>query len=376
MAPLKPDLEYHPIPGASGTIQPRLPWLDWLKVLGMQIILFGHSGGDDLIPRFFSPINPKQLGVAFFVFATGFTLANEKRSGSRIVFQRYFDVAYLGLFLCVGLSLIEWVQHGDLLESNYLPYLMGINVFWENAFPANPTTWFAGMYLHLLSLWALLLRWIPLNGLSFLTILTMEILIRAQWMSMGRDYNAYMCVTSWLTVFLLGRLAGKHYDKLESSERTSRGLASIRSLPWLAAIAGAAFLIGHLALVQAIPIGHDNPFGRIPYGDRWTSALLTSADISLQYLFYTLIVVCLLLPAPESRLVRFLASNTLWVFLFHMPLRNWILGIYYPMFPGWSKQIANFFFFFVGLAIVSHFLRQLLRTDLVKERISRFLWKH
>ena len=55
------------------------PIIDWLKVVGMVLILLGHLVGkytNDLSP----PIYPKQLGVAFFLFAAGYSLARERRS--------------------------------------------------------------------------------------------------------------------------------------------------------------------------------------------------------------------------------------------------------------------------------------------------------
>ncbi len=54
--------------------QPRLPFIDWLKCLGMLMIVYGHaSAGTDLFAT--DPVHSKQLGVAFFVFATAVGLA-------------------------------------------------------------------------------------------------------------------------------------------------------------------------------------------------------------------------------------------------------------------------------------------------------------
>jgi hypothetical protein len=351
---------------------PRQPWIDWLKVAGMQLILFGHTGGESMLPRFFSPINAKQLGVAFFIFATAFTLTHEKRRGVRVVFERFFEVAYLGIFLCMVLSLIHWYTRGDLLESNYLPYIFGLNVYWENAFPANPSTWYVGMYFHLLCLWAVLLRWIPLNWVTLLIALGTEIFVRAGWLGLQRDYNAYMSVTNWISVFLMGRLAGEHASILDTAAPTSTA-ASQWGPPkasWPIAVLAATMLLGNHAIVQSLGITHSNPFGRIPTKSQLISALVTSTHITFLYLAFTAIVVCLLARAPENRSIRFLASNTLWVFLCHMPVRDWLTPYYYSLIPGWPRQIFNFFLFFVALAYTSKLVRWLLQVGRMKEWVA------
>ena len=69
----------------------RMSFIDWMKVVGMAIIVWGHTGSDALI-RPTEPFNPKQLGVAFFVFVLGFSLAKETRPRPQVVFNRLFPI--------------------------------------------------------------------------------------------------------------------------------------------------------------------------------------------------------------------------------------------------------------------------------------------
>ncbi len=56
----------------------RLPFIDWMKTLGMLVIIYGHAPAGGPV-GFTEPFNPKQLGVAFFIFVLGFSLAREYR---------------------------------------------------------------------------------------------------------------------------------------------------------------------------------------------------------------------------------------------------------------------------------------------------------
>src|SRR6478672_3451877 len=82
-------------PGVSPAA-PRLSFIDWMKTAGIVVIVVGHVAArtsDWMTP----PIYPKQLGVAFFVFVTGYTLAREQRPVWRVLFNRLFDVYVFGI---------------------------------------------------------------------------------------------------------------------------------------------------------------------------------------------------------------------------------------------------------------------------------------
>lgn len=356
--------------GLSATSSPDTyqSWIDWLKFLGMVIILGGHSGMDDLIGERFNPINPKQLGVAFFVLITGFTLANCPRSPFQTVVRRYSMVFVCGLLLAMLLSCVGLLQRGDISESNYLPFIAGLNTVWENAFPANPSTWYVGTYLHLLIVWAVLLRHFRPSWMLFLFLSVLEISVRAVWMTFHRDFNAYMCVTSWLPMLMAGLILGRNMSKNLAVPGGSHRPNLFKN-PWLPAVAGAllvVFLATWSQLVVYWEITKSNPFGRIPSSSAVVSSLVTSMAVSLQYAVYTAAILAIVFRLDCPQWVRFLSRHTLWVFLAHMPVRDWVTPLYYPWIePGWIRQMVNFLVLFVGLAWISEALMRWFRLPAV-----------
>ena len=107
------------------------------------------------------------------------------------------------------MSVVGLLAWADVSESNYLPFLVGANVL-LNDFPANPTTWYIGTYLHLLILWAVVLRGLPVTGRMLLLAAIGEILVRAILIGFAGLFPAYMLFSNWLTVLLLGLWAGQH----------------------------------------------------------------------------------------------------------------------------------------------------------------------
>lgn len=342
----------------------------------MGLILFGHTGGHALIPEAFNPILPKQLGVAFFVFATAFTLANEKRPPLQVIYNRFFEVAVLGILLAVLVSVVQYIRIGDLNESNYLPFLLGANVFWENAFPANPTTWYVGTYFHLLVAWAFVLRYLPSQWFVLPVILVLDIGTRAVFIHANRDSTAYMILTSWLTVFFLGTLAGR---RVAEGKLPLPGLAGPLSSAGMRRSVGISVLVcllaGWLTVVNYVGISQANPFGRIPAGSPAISSLATSASATAQYSCYTLLLLAIVYGLPAGRFVRFLSQNTLLVFLAHMPFRDLVTPLYYPWISnGWVRQLANFWVLFVLLAVMSVVLRRVLRLSASRVTLGRLLF--
>src|SRR5262245_7375136 len=128
----------------------RLLFIDWMKSLGILVIVYGHVAAAT-VDHLFPPIYPKQFGVALFLFALGFSLAHEERSSAQVLFNRLFNIYLFGLAFAVIMSAVAYVQLGRLSLSNYLPFVLGANVLFDN-FPANPTTWFIGTYIHMLLL--------------------------------------------------------------------------------------------------------------------------------------------------------------------------------------------------------------------------------
>src|SRR4051812_10234200 len=123
---------------------PRLAFIDWMKSLGILLIVYGHvsATADHLVP----PIYPKQLGVAFFLFTTGYALAREVRPGRVVLFNLLFIFFLFGIPFPLLLTGINYLLLSNFTETNYLPFLLGFTVPFDN-FPANPTTWYIGTYI-------------------------------------------------------------------------------------------------------------------------------------------------------------------------------------------------------------------------------------
>jgi peptidoglycan/LPS O-acetylase OafA/YrhL len=89
----------------------QLPFVDWLKCLGILLIVTGHVAArpfNHLAP----PIYPKQLGVALFLFVLGFGLANETRARRAVLFNRLFDLYLYALPLALIISAFAHVVSG------------------------------------------------------------------------------------------------------------------------------------------------------------------------------------------------------------------------------------------------------------------------
>jgi fucose 4-O-acetylase-like acetyltransferase len=349
----------------------REAWIDWMKVIGMALIIIGHTGGQNLLPSFTSPFNPKQLGVVFFVFVTGYSLARSVGNPVKTVFSRYFEVGLFCLCLAVVNSVFQWFRIGDLQESNYLPLILGINVL-DNGFPANPTTWYVGTYLHILVAWWLVFRKWTVSFSTLAVSLITEVVIRWAVIHSGRDFTAYMLLFNWMTVFLAGQYFGQR--SLPSLD----GVAS-HELSRHQFRASTLFLIAMLALwpvlAHRIGITNVNPFGRIPTPSPYLSELLTSLSVSYLYLAYAVPLYLIFSKFPNSSLVEFLANNTLIVFLAHMPLIYVTRPILYQAIPiDWLRLPVNLLLFFGVIAVVSHLLRRAMRAEQIKRAVVERLF--
>jgi hypothetical protein len=202
-------------------------------------------------------------------------------------------------------------------------------------------------------------------------LLGVEILVRASWMSVNRDFNAYMILTSWMTVFWMGTALGRRFVSDPTLPLSPPLSPALRRC--LAVVGCVAMMGGWLWLVERLGIDKSNPFGRIAIGGTATTAITTSAAVTLLYVVYTILIIGILFGLPAGRFVRFLSQNTLLVFLAHMPVRDWVTPLYYPLLPdgrmpgGWWRQVANFFVLFVGIALVSEALRRGLRIARLRE---------
>lgn len=322
----------------------RLPFIDWMKALGMGLIVFGHVVGGPsnfLTP----PIYQKQLGVAFFLFVTAFTLARDIRPARQIVINRLFEILLIGGLFALVSTIASLAAGGRGQPSNYLPLLFGANVA-LNHFPANPTTWYIGTYIHVILAWVAGVRHLRVTPALIAVVLLAEIVVRAGLWTAAGGFVAYMALTNWLTPFLLGVYAGRRPDAAPASG-------------WSLAAAGLAVAAPLVAGLLVWPFDTDFPF-RAPLAVSTLSRLAASAGVSLLYTGATWLVFRGASALGRSRAVEFLSAQTLVIFVAHMPL-------YYLLFPlvsGWSREaraVPLMLLCYPGLALAGAALYRWLR---------------
>jgi fucose 4-O-acetylase-like acetyltransferase len=320
----------------------HLPFVDWMKAAGIALIVYGHvsATADHLIP----PIYPKQLGVAFFLFSTGFMLARETRPGREVLFKRLFDVYFFGIAFALIMSAIIYALKADLNESNYLPFLLGINVVF-NDFPANPTTWYIGTYFHFIVLWVFALRGLRVRPWMLALSASVEIAARAGLAESAGLFVAYMAVPNWMTVFLLGLYYGQRVDETEGSG----------PLPFLGGLV--ALVVACRLILGPWVIDYSFPFMTLDLGPRPIGLAARSACVSIVYLSFTWVAYQAARRLPRSRSVRFIACNTLIIFLVHMPIYYVLSGPLARWTTHYGLRVAiQFAANFFGLAILSEII--------------------
>lgn len=323
----------------------------------MAAIVFWHVApyGINHIP----PIYPKQLGVAFFFFAAGFSLARERRSAGRALYNRLFEVYLFGIGFALFMSAVTFAVIGDLNESNYAPFVLGVNVVLDS-FPANPTTWYIGTYLHAMLLWALVLRRLRVRPWMLVATCLAEVALRALLIETRGLFVAYMALSNWATVLLLG-----YYYGQSESEATVRESPA----PWLIGSALALWVWWWVSGPWVSSLSF--PFMTIAADHGAAGVLAESAAVSLVYAGLTWLAFQTTRRLPRSAIVEFLARNTLIVFLAHMPLyylivdpvTRWTGG-------GIARSLILVILCFPVLAGVSELIVRLVRPKAIRE----WLW--
>lgn len=330
----------------------RLAFIDWMKAIGMFLIVFGHVVGGP-VNALTPPIYQKQLGVAFFLFVTGFTLARETRPVRRVVVTRLFEILFIGAAFAVLATLVSLASGGRGWLSNYLPLLLGAHVLVDN-FPVNPTTWYIGTYIHIILLWATVVRRVRVTPALIAGVAAAEILIRAAlWTSAG-TFIAYMAVTNWLTVWLMGLYAGRMAPKPPPAWTVTA-----------AALAVAAPLVGGLVW----PFDDGFPFRGLPAAGAW-SRLVASVGVSLFYAGATWLAFAATLRLARSRVVEFLAAQTVIVFVVHMPVYNLLLPLI-GSWPFWPRATMMLLVNYFALAVLGALLYRWLKPAALRERVAR-----
>lgn len=333
--------------------RPYLPFVDWLKAVGIALIVFGHVD-HGLIAATTPPFYPKQLGVTMFLFATGYTLANERRGRRHVIVSRWFDVWAYGLLLALLVSAYQMVRIGDANPSNYLPLAGGFNVL-VNDFPANPTTWYIGTYLHVLILWALVFRGRSVGVPAVLAALAVEIVMRAFLLEHAGQFVAYQSLFNWLSVFAIGLVAGR---------------VELRFGAW-SVPAAVLFIAGWPMAIWSTGWLPSFPFripADVPAGTEWW---VLSLAVSTGYLGYTLSAFAIFSRLQAPAVVRFFARNTLIVFVAHMPVYRGLEELLTGRMERVPLALTEFAICFVGLALVSEVIRPRLQPaiDAARRRV-------
>lgn len=322
-------------------------FIDWMKASGMLFILIGHIIGSPyhIFNMISQPIYTKQLGVCFFIFVMGWSLANENKTSFKVVFTRIFPVYFYAIAITILLSSISFFTINDINESNYMPFFLGINVFF-NFFPANPTTWYIGTYLHILLFWFFFLQGKDIGKKHVMFAFIFEILIRSVIIYSGKDFVAYMLLPNWLTVFLLG----SYLHKKKDCSWQPKTIFFI--IIWLVAVGLWSSPLNQLSWDQSFP------FRALISNETWALPF-RSLVISIVYLVNTFVFFEIFRRLPKLRIVAFFARNSLITFIIHMPIIYAFAEDIYSLSDSfWSQRLTLLLILFVGIALISEFIQK------------------
>lgn len=333
-------------------------FVDWMKALGMLLIVTGHVVGDPyhLFNMVSQPIYSKQLGVSIFLFIAGWSLANDIRPVIRVAFNRIFPLYFYGLSCAVLLSVIFTFTKNTINASNYLPFIFGVNVIF-NFFPANPTTWYIGTYLHVVLFWCFFLRGKNITLIHLLVAFIVENVARCLLIASGKEFVAYMLLPNWLTVFLLGCF-----------------LRQRRDAPWSWSVLWMILGWALIVVVWASPLNTLRFDGDFPFRDVVVSAQwalpVRSILISIMYIMNTVLIFELFRRIPKSKLASFFARNTLIIFIAHMPVVYQISDAVYGSIEWlWVGQLSLIIILYVGLGIVSELIQKVVDVKAIGNRM-------
>ncbi len=337
----------------------RLAFVDWMKCLGMFLIVFGHVFASPLNLAT-PPIYPKQLGVALFMFVSGYTLARERRPVMRVIVGRLFEIILFGLAFAVFISMVRMANGLSPNLSNYPPFLLGANVLLDY-FPANTTTWYIGTYIHVILLWALVLRHVRIAVGLLGIVLIGEVVVRGLLWQSGTHMIAYMLITNWLTVFLLGMFSG---------QQSQHDVTWRPAKPWIL-LSGLGVLWIALAPI-AVAFDQDFPFRHPALQPEWRALTLMSVGVSAIYLGLTWLAFRVTSHLPLVDAIRFIATNTVFIFVVHMPL-YYVLQPLIAHWPRLWRGTVLLLVCFVGLALAGEVFRRLVRPAVMRDHLVRRL---
>lgn len=345
-------------------IDQRLNFIEWMKAMGMLIIVYGHTNGHSIFNPTL-PVNLKQIGVVFFIIATGYLLAKEHRSWPRVFYNRLFELFLFGILFTMALSAVNLYRIGDLNESNYLPFMLGLNVIF-NSFPANPSLWYIGTYIHILIVWALVLRYIRVRLWMFFLLVPIEVAVRAFLVHYVGDFIAYQAFTNWISVLMLGMYLGQQCsgDLLDSSK--------ISLIGYIAAIVAAG--IAWLLFTQTLGVTASNPFGRLQWGNSTSVLIASASSVSLVYLTCGILFFQIFRRLRAGPIVKFLGRNSMLIFIIHMPMIwasvDWLYKLPGVNSSGYLRLIMNLLVFYVGCSVLSEMIHRLLKPIAIRNAVE------
>ena len=340
--------------------RPHIHFVDWMKSLGMFLIVFGHVAGDLIMPLT-PPIYGKQLGVAFFIFVIGWGLAGESRHRLQVVYNRLFPVLLLGLSCAMLMSAVVFVAQRDLNESNYLPFFLGINVLLDH-FPANPTTWYIGTYIHVLLLWALVFHKMRVRLWMVGAAAIGEIIFRAAMLDTGAFFRTYMMLPNWVTVFLLGMYMR---DRDQEAKHT---LLPVYVSGLMLLLIAWTFGMRQVALDETFPfrnfVGITGP----------AVVLMCSACVTFLYVAYSWLVFEVTRRLSGYAMVAFFARQTVFIFIAHMPVLFALQPLLRNMIPSyWPRLGLLMLILYPGLALVSEVVMRVLQPVKLRDALWTLL---
>jgi len=322
-------------------------FIDLMKAVGMFLIIYGHIVGDplNLYNQITQPIHTKQIGVAFFVFFTGWGLANNTRPALRTVFNRIFPFYFYGILFAMFLSVLFFFMKDDTNPSNYMPFVLGVNVFF-NYFPANPTTWYIGTYLHILLFWYFFMQGKTVTKWHLVLAFVVENVVRCIFMSMGQDYIAYMLLPNWLTVFLLGMYLH------EKRQQPTTPFVLLLIIAWIS-----VFVLSTSA-ANAIGFDDEFPFRNMTSDFVWHTPV-ESLLISMTYIVHTLLFFEVARRLPGHSVISFFARATLITVIIHIPIIFETAQYFYAFFESKDEaRIVFIFVVFIGTALISEMIQR------------------
>ena len=340
--------------------RPHLHFIDWMKSLGMFLIVYGHVAGDSIV-ALTPPIYPKQLGVAFFIFVIGWGLAREPRQRMQVVYNRLFLVFLLGISVALVMTTIVFMTERGLNKSNYLPFFLGVNVLLDH-FPANPTTWYLGTYIHLILLWALVLHRIRVRPWMVGVVAVGEILLRAAMLETGALYRTYMMFPNWATVLLLGMSLRDREDEANHAALPLYGGGLV------------ILLIAWTVAMRQVELDEAFPFRNFVGIPGPTGIFTRAACVTFLYVAYTWLTFEVTRRLPGVAIVAFFARHTLFIFIAHMPL---LFALQLPLrtiIPSyWPRIGLLMLILYLGLALLSAVIMRILQPTRLRNALWSFL---